>query len=153
MKIGKTARYLNLLCGKNKGYVFTVDALIAVVIAVMAIAASSVYVGMSSGEPVVGLQMSRTSYDILNIISYKGLWPSQAIVETELSSLLPVNYAMVIKEQCDTAWNNFAKANTASFELPVKKEIITGERMVVKEDYPFPGELDYCRVRFYVWLK
>ncbi len=146
MKMKMIARYLSLFCGKNKGFVFTIDALIAVVIAVTAIAASSVYIGMSAGEPMAGLQMSRTGYDLLTIINHKGIWLSQSDIEAELSALLPSSYAMVIKEQCDTTWTNLAKANTETFDLPEKKEIVTGERIFVKE-------LDYCRARFYIWLK
>lgn len=153
MKMNKTMRYLSLLFGKNKGFVLVVDALLAVVIAVIAIAASTIFIGMSSGEPMADLQMSRTGYDILSIIGYKGLWSIAPEVEAELVSLLPSNYAMIINEQCDIIWGNMAKANTLSYNLPEKKDIITGERVIVKVEFPVPGNLEYCRVRFFIWLK
>ena len=150
MKMRKTRQYSSLFYGKNKGFVLTLDAMFAVVIAVIAIAASSIYIGMSSGEPMSRLQMSRTGYDLLNIINHKGLWTSQADIESELSALLPASYVIVIKEQCDTTWDDLAKGNTETFDLP-NKEIVSGENVIVKKIGA--GQVDYCRVRFYIWLK
>lgn len=83
---------------------------------------------------------------MLNIINQKDLWASQASIEAELSSLLPSNYAMIIKEQCSGGWNDMAKGNTGSFDLPANKEVLAGENVIVKGS-------EYCRVRFYLWLK
>lgn len=150
MKMRKTGQYLNLLYGRNKGFIFTLDALFAVIIAVIAIAAASTYTRVSYGEPISRLQISRTGYDLLDIINQKGLWTSQTAIETELSALLPANYAIIIREQCSAAWNDLAKSNTETFDLP-NKEIVTGEKVVVKK--LAARSINYCRVRFYIWLK
>lgn len=150
MKMRETGRYSSLFCGKNKGFILTLDALFAVIIAVIAIAAASTYTSGSYGEPMSRLQMSRTGYDLLDIVTQKGLWASQTDIETELSALLPASYSIILREQCSGGWNDLAKSNAETFDLP-DKEIVTGEKVIVKK--LAARSINYCRVRFYIWLK
>ena len=141
-------QYSRLFCGRNKGFIFTLDATIATIIVISILIVSGIYISKSKEGALPKLQILNTGYDIMNLISQQNLWDDGA-ANTLIDTFLPSNYGFIAKRQCgsDTAWYNLAKDSGNTWDLPSEGDLVSGEYVFVK------GGPTYCRARFYTWLK
>ena len=140
---------LKLFCGRNKGFIFTLDATITSMILISTLIVSSVYISKSREEALPGLQMLNVGYDILNLMAQKNLW-NDGDANSLIDALVPPNYYFIIKRQCgtiDTIWYDLAKDADTPTTIPTGEIVVTGYYAFVKSGPT------YCRARFYVWLK
>jgi len=131
-----------LNCGKNKAFIFTIDALIAVTLAVAVFGAGIWF--LESSDSLVTLQLSRVGYDVLSVIDSLSIWEQPSQIELQIGLLLPAQYALILQEKCAGETLNLAKVNTISYDLP-NKDIVSGQRIFLKES-------DYCIARYYLWV-
>jgi len=133
---------LNLLCG-NRGFVLSLDALIATLVVILILVASAYYIHDLDDGSFSKLQMVRTGSDILVLLEHEGFLQTldKDGIENELMVLLPINYDMRIDVNCPS------QSIQTSFLPPTKTMIVGGKRVLVREN------LEYCTVRYWIWLK
>jgi len=128
----------------NKGFIFTLDAAIAVFL-VMIIFLAANYYATKGTEPLSRLQMVRTGYDLIAVLDNSGVLVSldSALIENSLIEILPVNYEMRLEitgtypDQIVIETSNIPEG---------KKFVATGKRFFVSGDY-------YETAKFYIWLR
>lgn len=137
----------------SKGFVFTIDMIVAMVFAVLilVIANYSVRTGESSFSK---LQIEKTGSDIAALLDHKGILDSlnNEIILNDLNDLLPINYDMHINI---STFNDVTL--TIGNSLPNDKFIISGKRVfVVSTLNELTQELeitDYGKLQYWIWLK
>lgn len=137
----------------NKGFVFTLDALVAVVVAFILLAVANYYITKSSEDTFADLQMIRTGSDIITILDHiKSLDTlNPAIIEQDLAELLPEKYGIRLELSWEDAETSSPGSTTVGDPLPTKKFIATGKRFfLVTVDEAIT---DYGMVRYWIWLK
>ncbi len=100
MKMRK--RFCSLRFGKSKGFIFSLDAIIAIIIVAALLAVSIFYVTKAGGESVSKLQTIRIGADVLALLDYDGTLDTLSVqsIEIGLNTLLPINYHMRIEADC-----------------------------------------------------
>lgn len=143
-------RLWNLHCGSKKAMVFTLDSLIAVVVMVAVLAASSEYISKIENSG-ANLQVSRTGSDITALLenseAMENLSSSQ--IENRINEILPDDYDMRLIIEC----TDTDLAETADITIgnspPERKFVGAGRRFfVVKTD-----GVNYCIAKYWTWKK
>ncbi len=140
----------NLRCGSKKGFIFTLDSLIAVVVMIAILTASSGYMSKIENSG-VNIQVSRTGSDITALLENSGALEnlSSSQIESSLNEILPNDYNMKLIIECtDTDLAETANVTIGS-SLPEQKFVGAGRRFfVVKTD-----EVNYCIAKYWTWKK
>lgn len=144
MKMKKQLWNLRL---EDKGMIFTLDAIIAVLVVSILMIASAHFAGKEESS-LPDLQLSRIGYDIVALLDYSKTLDTldAGIIKNEMNDLLPSNYNMKIK-----ITTNYGVTREIGDAIPDNKFIATGKRafVIVKE-----GKItDYGIAQFWVWLK
>jgi len=128
----------------NKGFIFTLDAAIAVFLVIIISLAANYYAAKGT-EPLSRLQMVRTGYDLIAVLDNSGVLVSldSALIENSLIEILPVNYEMRL--EITGTYPDQIVIETSSIPEG-KKFVATGKRFFVSGGY-------YETAKFYIWLR
>ncbi len=134
---------LNSNCGKNRGIIFSLDAVIAIFIVLVIVATSHYYFTWKPITP-TELQMIKVGYDVVSILDNKGIFDSldRSYIENELRKVLPNNYEMRLF--INTTTKNIIIETSKT--TPKNKLIVCGERTFVTNN-------DFGKIKFWMWLK
>lgn len=125
--------------------VFTLDATIATIIIIFALATTSFYVTKSTQQTLPDLQTLRTGSDILTSLDNRDILDSLDVgtIETEMNLLLPNIYNIRIEIACDSGTSLQTSQN-----IPNSGLVASGKRIFVVD-----ATQDYCTARFWSWVK
>lgn len=138
-------QFWNLHFG-NKGFVFSLDIIIAITIVGAMLLVSTFYITKAGGESVSKLETIRIGADVLALLDYGGSLDTLSVdvIEVELNRILPINYHMRIKILC-RGDNPIIVETTDIF--PKDRFIGVGKRVFVT------NTSKYCTADFGIWLK
>lgn len=131
----------------NKAFIFSLDAIIAVVVMTIVFGVIGFYTSRTTDSLPV-LQMSRTGSDIVNVLYNVGEFSGgMNEVETYMNEMIPINYDMRI-EVIDSEVNLLKEAGNS---LPENKMIISGRRVLART----VGNkiTNYATIQYWIWLK
>lgn len=136
--------------GNKKGFVFTLDSLIAVVISFIVLGAASGYVAKSTTS-LADMQISRTGSDIVTLLENTNSFDSLnfAAIESSLNQVLPEKYGLRINLQCSDSDLNEVADFIIGEDIPENNFVSSGKRFFVIEN----SEIDYCMINYWVWKK
>lgn len=129
----------------NKAFIFSFDAMLAVLLVTLLLLVGNFYATKSSEYSLSRLQMIRTGSDILALLDYDGtLQPLSApTIEVGLNELLPTSYHMRI----EIRGKEFGPLVVeTSSETPNDRFIGSGKRM-------FNVNAESYIARYWIWLK
>ena len=130
----------------TKGFVFSLDAFVAVLVFAVVLLISGYYVTVLNQDRVPDLQMIKTGQDILAVLDYKGTLDTLDInqIENEVNNILPVNYHMRILITGNFPASPLIMETTN--ENPTDSFVGTGKRV-------FYNGQSSAVAQFWVWLK
>jgi len=162
----------------NKGFVFSLDALIAIIVVIILLTTAYYYIAKSEENKLSNLQMAKIGSDILAVLDYKDmLKPSDLYqlqeIEDKVAELLPANYEIRIEIDhgcvCDDNMSNCndfesttqCKDNflIGTLDLPNDRFIATGYRFFVRqssvtfETVTYDDVFHYGRAKYWIWSK
>jgi len=125
----------------NRGFVFSLDITIAVVIVILILLSANQYLNKGDDDSLARLQMVKIGGDIMAILDYQDILDglNSGVIQSEKNNLLPVNYQMRIKIDC-------GNVDTLE-EIPIKTNVGGGKRSFVVNGNNF------CTGRFWIWLE
>ncbi|MEA2036064.1 MAG: hypothetical protein U9O94_01040 [Nanoarchaeota archaeon] len=131
---------------RNKGFVFTLDATLAVVILIPLLAFSAFYITKAGGESVSKLQTIRIGGDVLAVLDYDGTLDTLSVesIEIGLNRILPINYHMRINVKCENQGPIIVETTDV---FPKNRFIGAGKRVFIANTD------EYCVADFRIWLK
>ena len=131
----------------NKGFIFTLDMIIAMTFTIIILILANYYV-RSTENPLTKLQMEKTGSDVAALLDNLGILDtlSDEEIGEELESILPVNYDMHLNI---TTLTN-VKLSIGS-TIPDDKHIISGKRVFVVTQNNIIA--DEAFVQYWIWLK
>ncbi|MFH2028665.1 MAG: hypothetical protein ABIJ08_05975, partial [Nanoarchaeota archaeon] len=130
----------------NKGFIFSLDMIIAIGVVMSVLAVAAFYVTKAGDISAPRLQTSRIGSDVLAVLDHSGALDSLAVgtIETELREILPVNHDMIIEVMCEGI-DPIIVETTSIF--PSDGFIATGKRFFVTQ------KSEYCIAGYTIWLK
>ena len=133
-------------CLGNKAFVFSLDIIVAVVVVVSILAASTFYVAKAGSESVTNLHTVRVGSDVLALLDHDGILDNLSIenIEINLNRVLPINYQMRTLVNC-IGGDQIAVETTDIF--PQDRFVGNGKRVFVT------NTSKYCIADFSIWLK
>ena len=136
---------LNLHSG-NKGFIFSLDTVIAIMVVIIILIVSMFYITKAGDESVSKLQSLRIGSDVLALLDYRGTLDTLSVsdIEVDLNSMLPINYQMRIEANC-MGQDPIIVETTDIF--PKDRFIGVGKRVFVT------NSSKYCIADFRIWLK
>lgn len=139
-------QFWNLKWG-NKGFIFTLDMIIAMTFTIIILILANYYV-RSTENPLTKLQMEKTGSDIAALLDNLGILDtlSDEEIEEDLEDILPVNYD--IKLSIITKKGITLNIGSA---LPDDKYVISGKRVFVVTQNNIIA--DEAFVQYWIWLK
>ena len=145
MSCMKMKKRLWSLSSGNKGFVFSFDIMMAVLIVMLILAAATFYATKATEDSLSNLQMTRTGSDILAVMDYDGVLKtlSTSSIEESLNELLPTNYNMRIEIKGKTFGPVIVETTS---ETPQDRFVGSGKRM-------FNVNADFYIARYWIWLK
>ena len=132
-------KFWNLHCG-NKGYIFSIDIIVALFIVTIIFGVSLLFISRSNDDTTLLAQQSRFADDVVAVLSYEHKFDSlnKNTITNNINSVLPPNYKMSFRLEC----KNKIIENFGS--LP-DNFISSGEKVIVTSN------LDYCAMRYWLW--
>ncbi len=136
---------LNLQSGK-RGFVFSLDVIIAIFVVTSILAASTFYIAKAGEDSVSNLQAIKVGSDIAAVLDYDGTLDTLNvdIIEVELNRVLPINNHMMIRIEC-SGQDSFVVETTDIY--PNDRFIGTGKRVFVTNTGI------NCIANFEIWLR
>ncbi len=127
----------------NKGFVFTLDMLIAFTVFLIAFAISTYYVSQTSENKLNQLQMSTAASDLLAVLDNDSTLQSlnSTLIESEKNRLLTPAYDMRITIQ--TSDNETIDVGNVT---PEGIFVATGQRYIAMED-------NYAEANYWIWAR
>ncbi|MBI2140374.1 hypothetical protein HYU14_05600 [Candidatus Woesearchaeota archaeon] len=132
--------------GLKKAFLFSIDALVAVIILFLLLTAAVYYAAKGSEDPLSQLHTIRIGSDILALLDHQGALGSLSVenISIELNSLLPVNHEMAVSIECG---NKDPLAVETSESVPQNRFIGAGKRVFLAKDFA------PCIAGYQIWLK
>ncbi|MCK4521820.1 MAG: hypothetical protein KAU20_04555 [Nanoarchaeota archaeon] len=130
----------------KKAIVFSLDVIISLFVVFIIFSAAVFYINKAEEEQ-SSIHILRTASDIITLMDNKGAFNSinKQSIETELYSVLPVNYNMKIRLEGNFPQNKGVLETTKA--LPEDRFILTGKKITVTpENY-------FIIIKYWVWLK
>ena len=125
----------------NKGFIFTLDALIALFIIAITITVSGTFLLKNLNQNINSLQIEKIGADAIAVLDYNndfnGL--NKKTIESKINNIMPNNYDLSFKMECQNI--------TVLSGNPPIRAIHSGERIIVT------NKLDYCYMRYWIWEK
>lgn len=139
---------LKPLCRARKGFVFSLDTAVAVLLTVLMMSAAHRYMADSEKNSISNAQMAAVGSDIAALLDYKGILQTldEEKIESGMNDLMPQNYDMMLKIVTDD--NTVLYAGDS---VPGAQFVATGKRFFVIKD----GDLidNYAYVSYSIWAR
>ncbi len=134
----KKRELLNFRCG-NKGFIFSLDIFLALVIVLLFIFASMFFGLNQNDDNFAIIQQTKIADDAVSVMDYNKRFDSldKNIIISNIDRVLPDNYNMSFRIECKN--KIIEHVNNKSNEF-----IVSGERVIVT------SKMDYCKMRY--WL-
>lgn len=132
----------------RKGFILSVDMIMAVTVVTALLAISFYYYHRSSEDMLARLQIARTGNDIISVLDYDNdlATLNQNTITNAMNQLLPISYNMRIEISPRTG-DGF----TVGDPLPGGSFIASGKRIFVVKS---GGQItDYAIAKFWIWSK
>lgn len=141
---------LRLVYGNKKGFVFTLDSLIAILVAFILIGASANYVSKSESAE-SNIQISRTGSDLVSMLAKTNSFDSlnSILMQNELNEALPENYGFRISLECSDEDLEQTANLVLGDIIPENKFVGAGKRFFIIEN----PSINYCMATYWVWQK
>jgi len=125
----------------NRGFILTLDILIALLIVMSAVIVSTTVMVKSSNKNLILLQVKAIGEDIATVLDYKKDFDTlyKNSISNNIKALLPENFEMSYKLGCPSI--------TIYDTAPQKRFTGTGKRVIVTSK----GE--YCLLEYWIWPK
>lgn len=142
---------LTLLSG-NKAFVLTLDAFMAVFLAVLVFAASAVYMSRSDNN-FLDLQTEKMGSDIITLLDNSGTLDSlsQSQIQDYTNSIVPDKYGIRI----NMTWTDLDLVSENNFEfgdsIPEEKFVATGKKFFAVTNST--EVKSYGLIKYYLWIK
>ncbi len=144
----------------NKGFIFSMDATIALVILVLLLTIANIYLIIGNRATSSDIQTLKYGDDVIKILDEKGVLSSYdaAYIHNNLSSLLPSNYNMTVLVNCSMFTTSGGPGNIQQSSFvnmtgyPNNLTVFSGTRIFVTTNKDLTKE-KYCFSRYWIWLK
>lgn len=143
---------LSLIYGNKRAFILTLDALLAVIIVLIAIGVANSYIARSENV-MPNIQTTRIGSDIIRLLENTNSFGTldAAAIKIDMNSILPPTYGM----RLSISWADANLEQTGSFEigdeLPDKKSVSTGKRFFVITNESSLAH--YGLAKYWIWLK
>lgn len=140
----------NLQSGNRKGFILSLDAAVAILIAFIFIAVSTYYVAKANEDQFSRMQMMRQGSDIMAVLDRENVFETKSpeIIGMEISSMLPFAYEMRIRIN-GTFPEKIIIVETTNM-TPENQFIVGGDRLLVISN---ASGSTYATARYWMWLK
>ena len=143
--------FCNSRFGKNnKGFILSLDILIATFLAFIVITISVYYVGLADDETLSSLQLLRTGSDILAVMDYEKTLNSldKIEIQNKMDILLPPNYGMLVSINGTFPQRTLMLESTTE---PVSNKFVVGG----KRSFVIYNETNeyFATADFLIWIK
>lgn len=131
--------------GNKKGYILTLDAALALVIATIIFLVSGYFAVLVGGERISPLHISNTGNDVLAVLHHKGTLATldEAAIQSNMTALLPVQFDMMIN--LNSSSDSYTAATSSV--IPNATFIASGERFFISNTG------SNYHATFKIWLK
>ncbi len=139
---------------KNKGFIFSIDAAVALFVMVLALVTVSYFSYQAEKSPYIKLQLERTAYDVLMVLDARGLLQSAnaSLIGEGLNESLPSNadaHLTISTYYKDTGGFNLMEISDYGSEIPSGRD-------VYEVEYSFVGmgesrASNYSVARMSIW--
>lgn len=127
---------------------FTLDALVGVVLVLIFIILSNTYIVRSEADTLPDLQLGRTAQDIIAVMDYDMKFDSfnKKIIRNEIQEWLPIEYNMSVNVTLDNG------SSIQTDEIDFSKDFVaSGKRFIVINN---SGMITHFgEVRYWIWSK
>lgn len=140
----------NLQSGTRKGFILSLDATVAILIAFIFVAVSTYYIAKANEDQFSRMQMMRQGSDIMAILDREGVFETQSpvFIGEEISSMLPSAYEMRLRINGTFPEKTIIVETTN--QTPENQFIVGGERLLVISN---SSGSTYASARYWMWLK
>ena len=131
----------------KKGFIFTMDVLLGVMMAFLVVGAGIYFTTRGSEPALPKYQMFATGSDIVSVLDEMNVFDSlnPSVIEVEMEKLLPAQYEMLIRlEDNVTLGNEILEAGN---EVPFGVSILSGQRVV------WTIRSRYVKLTYFIWVK
>ena len=138
-------KHLNLDYG-NKGIIFTLDVVVAVLIFILLLSLSGYYISKSQELREVNLMILRTGSDIITALDNNNILSTMDLntIETDKDILLPNNTEMKIILECEDS-SGGSSGYLETPEIIPNKFVGSGKRFFIRESN------NNCIAQFFIW--
>ena len=135
--------YYNLALKGKKGFIFTLDVLIALILVALFLFAATNFVTKSNKDPFPNLQLIKYGADIMNVLDYQGYLtnPDQTTISNQLSILVPGYYGMEITGHGSCSFTS------STGDSPSENQFVASGK------YYFKSSDSFCHARYKIWGK
>ncbi len=143
---------LTLRSGSKKAFILTLDAFLAVFLAVIIFISSAAYMSKKDNK-LLDLQTEKTGSDLINLLDNSGVLESfsQSQIQNYADSIIPDKYGV----RLNLTWtdNDLVTENHLEFgdALPEKKFVATGKKFFVVINST--EVKSYGLIKYYLWIK
>ncbi|MDI6738225.1 MAG: hypothetical protein QME12_06980 [Nanoarchaeota archaeon] len=140
----------NLQSGNRKGFILSLDAVVAILIAFIFIAVSTYYIAKANEDQFSRMQMMRQGSDIMAVLDRESVFETKEPVSIgdEISSILPSAYEMRLK--IDGTFPEETIIVETTNQTPENQFIVGGERLLVISNL---SGSTYATARYWMWLR
>jgi len=127
----------------KKGFVFTLDVLIALVLVVGILFTSSYFINKKIQDPYISLQLMHIGSDFINLLDNQGYFNdiNHDKIKSYLDTNLPSQYGMHIQNS-----GGSCVLDVQTDTLPSNKKIVSGKEFFISNG-------NFCSLKYEVWLK
>lgn len=131
----------------KKGFIFTLDVALGIIISLMVIAVSVYFMTRGSESSLPQYQLLTTGSDIITVLDKQNVFDAlnPSTIENQMGILLPSRYGMLIRIQ-----GNFSQSGgiiEAGDEIPLRVNTLTGRRIALID----PDT--YIKITYFMWVK
>src|SRR3989344_1171538 len=136
-------QYFNFSLKNKRGFIFTMDVAIALVIVFIILTAAATFVTRSNKDPFPNLQLLKYGADVSRILDYQELLksPSEIAISNKIQATVPTYYSIELIGSGSGSCSFYAG------EAPQSTKSITSGK------YYFNSENDTCTLTYKLWLK
>jgi len=133
----------------NKGIVFTMDAMAALIIVIVLLIVSYFYM-LKSIDETPNLNVARVGDDVIAILDYNKVFSTLniGVIKNATYTILPNKYDMLIRISTSNQSPN--EIISIGGEIPNDRFVGGGKRFVV---IPNTNDVTFVTVRYWIWLK
>lgn len=137
------SQYSNSNLKNKKGFIFTMDVAVSLVIVFTILVAAALFVTKANKDPLPNLQLLKHGEDVSRVLDYQGLLksPNENLISSKLQLIVPSYYGIEIIGEGPGSCVFYAGEAP-----PPTKTLVSGK-------YYFNSEGNICTLNYKIWLK